>query len=171
MGVCTLLLMTMAVTAQPPHNVVGYNKDNNTLTTVHYGYGNSVDNITVAGEVQTTISLNGQGMPTEVVNDYATMSLSWAGTQSVTVTQQVNGESRTDKLAMPDGAVTNYRAEYQQYKQNPSTLDQIDQFLAGGGAKLVGGIIGSVIDMLENPIGACFAQALEAGKAIMEVMK
>ena len=56
MGVCTLLLMTMAVTAQPPHNVVGYNKDNNTLTTVHYGYGNSVDNITVAGEVQTTIS-------------------------------------------------------------------------------------------------------------------
>lgn len=65
MGVCILLLMTMAVTAQPPHNVVGYNKDNNTLTTVHYGYGNSVDNITVAGEVQTTISLNGQGMPTE----------------------------------------------------------------------------------------------------------
>jgi hypothetical protein len=44
-------------------------------------------------------------------------------------------------------------------------LDQIDQFLAGGGAKLVGGIIGSVIDMLENPIGACFSQALEAGKA------
>ena len=165
MGMCSLLLMTLAAMAQPPHNVVGYNKDNNTLTTVHYGYGNSVDNITVAGEVQTTISLNGQGMPTEVTNDYATMSLSWAGTQSVTVTQLVNGESRTDKLAMPDGAVTNYRAEYQQYKQNPSTLDQIDQFLAGGGAKLVGGIIGSVIDMLENPIGACFAHALEASKA------
>ena len=30
---------------------------------------------------------------------------------------------------------------------------------------MVGGIIGSVIDMLENPIGACFAQALEASKA------
>ena len=86
MGMCSLLLMTLAAMAQTPHNVVGYNKDNNTLTTVHYGYGNSVDNITVAGEVQTTISLNGQGMPTEVTNDYATMSLSWAGTQSVTVT-------------------------------------------------------------------------------------
>lgn len=165
MGLCALLVMSLAAMAQPPHNVVGYNKDSNTLTTVHYGYGNSVDNITVSGEVQTTISLNGQGMPTELTNDYATMSLSWAGTQSVTVTQMVNGETRTDKLALPDGTVTNYRAEYQQYKQNPSTLDQIDQFLAGGGAKLVGGIIGSVIDMLENPIGACFSQALEAGKA------
>ena len=165
MGLCAVLVMSLAAMAQPPRNVVGYNKDCNTLTTVHYGYGNSVDNITVSGEVQTTVSLNGQGMPTEVTNDYATMSLSWAGTQSVTVTQLVNGETRTDKMAMPDGTVTNYRAEYQKYKQNPSTLDQIDQFLAGGGAKLVGGIISTVIDMLENPIGACFAQALEASKA------
>ena len=51
MGLCALLVMSLAAMAQPPHNVVGYNKDSNTLTTVHYGYGNSVDNITVAGEV------------------------------------------------------------------------------------------------------------------------
>lgn len=145
-------------------NVVGYNKDLNTLTTVHYYYG-SVDNITVAGDVQTTIKLGGQGLPTEVTNDYATVALSWAGTRSVTVTQTVNGQTKTDKLDVPDGVVVNYRAEYQKYKQNPSTLDKIDQFLAGGGAKLVGGIIGTISDMLENPIGACFDQALEAAKA------
>ncbi len=159
-----LLTFSMAAMAQSQRNVVGYNKDNNTLTTVHYYYG-SVDKINVAGRTLTSIALNGQGLPTEMTNDYATMTFSWAGTRSVTVTQTINGQTKTDQLNMPDGVVIDYRNEYQKYKQNPSAIDKIDRFLAGGGAKLVGGIIGTVIDMLDNPIGACFDQALEAGKA------
>ena len=159
-----LLTFSLAAMAQSQQNVVGYNKENNTLTTVHYSYGN-VDKINVAGRGVTSITLSGQGLPTEMTNDYATMSFSWAGTRSVTVTQTINGQTKTDQLNMKDGVVTNYRNEYLKYKQNPSAIDKIDHFLAGGGAKLVGGIIGTVIDMLENPIGGCFDQALEAGKA------
>ena len=50
-----LLTFSMAAMAQSQRNVVGYNKDNNTLTTVHYYYG-SVDKINVAGRTLTSIA-------------------------------------------------------------------------------------------------------------------
>ena len=38
-----LLTVSIAMLAQKPHKEVGYDKSTNMLTTVAYGYGNSVD--------------------------------------------------------------------------------------------------------------------------------
>ena len=42
----SFLTMALAIVwAQPPHKEVGYDASSNVLTTVSYGYGNSVDQI------------------------------------------------------------------------------------------------------------------------------
>lgn len=158
LGICT------AMQAQPPHNQVGYDTSNNTLTTVHYGYGNKVEQIIYFGQDQTTISVNNVGMPTEITNSLATVSFSYAGTSAVTVTQTVNGQTKTDRLSIDSPKVINYRAEFNKFNQDLFTVGKIDYFLAGGGAKMIGGVVDALTDKLENPIGACFSEALEAAK-------
>ncbi|MBR0046484.1 MAG: hypothetical protein IJP75_06325 [Bacteroidaceae bacterium] len=162
----TLALLTIcsSMLAQPPHSQVGYDKSSNTLTTLHYSYGNRVESIIYTGQDQTTISVNSNGMPTEITNSLATVSFSYAGTRSVTVTQTVNGQTKTDRLSLDSDKVLSYREEYNRFNQNPSVVDKIDIFLAGGGAKMIGNVLSLVTDKLKNPIGACFEEALKAAK-------
>ena len=66
--------------AQQPHKEVGYDKSTNMLTTVAYGYGNSVDQIIFKGKDQTSIKVNNYGFPTEMVNSLTTVEFQYAGT-------------------------------------------------------------------------------------------
>lgn len=158
------VLVVIAAMQAQPHSEVAYDKTSNSLTTIRYGYGNAVESITYTGKDQTTISVNSNGMPTEVTNSLATVNFTYAGARSVTVTQTVNGQTKTDRLAIDSDRVLSYREEYKRFNQNPSVIDGIDGFLAGGGAKLIGGVLSAITDKLENPIGACFEEALEAAR-------
>ena len=160
---CMLLICSVTV-AQKPHNEVAFDKSNNSLTMVHYGYGNTVETITYTGKDQTTIRVNGNGMPTEITNSLATVYLQYAGTRSVKVTQTVNGQTKTSNVALDSQGVIDYRAEYKKFNQNPSLIDKADQFLANGGAKMIGGVVDLITEKLDNPIGACFQEALNAAK-------
>ena len=91
-----LLAASIAMLAQQPHKEVGYDKSTNMLTTVAYGYGNSVDQIIFKGKDQTSIKVNNYGFPTEMVNSLTTVEFQYAGTSSVTVTQTVNGEKKIE---------------------------------------------------------------------------
>ena len=157
-------LLAVVVMRAQPHSDIGYDKSSNSLTTLRYGYGNSVETIVYTGEDQTTIEVNSYGMPTEITNSMATVSFSYAGTSNVNVTQTVNGQTKTDRVPLNSDKVLSYREEYKKFVSNPSTLDKIDNFLAGGGAKLIGGVVSAITDKLENPIAACFEEALEAAK-------
>ena len=77
----TFLTMAFAIVwAQPPHKEVGYDASSNVMTTVAYGYGNSVDQIIFKGKDQTSIKVNNYGFPTEIVNSVFNMDLQYAGT-------------------------------------------------------------------------------------------
>lgn len=161
----TFCALVVGATMQAqPHSAVAYDKSSNLLTTIRYGYGNTVESIIYTGKDQTTISVNSTGMPVEVTNSLATVNFTYAGARSVNVTQTVNGQTKTDKLSLDSDKVLNYREEYKKFNQNPSVIDKIDVFLAGGGAKMIGGVLSAITDKLDNPIGACFEEALEAAK-------
>ena len=163
LSACMLAVCTVAV-AQKPHNELAFDKSNNSLTMVHYGYGNSVETMTHTGRDQTTIKVNSNGMPTEITNSLATVSMQYAGTRSVKVTQTVNGQTKTSTVPLDSKTVLDYRAEYKKFNQNPSLIDKADQFLANGGAKMIGGVVDLITEKLDNPIGACFQEALNAAK-------
>ena len=133
-----LLTVSIAMLAQKPHKEVGYDKSTNMLTTVAYGYGNSVDQIIFKGKDQTSIKVNNYGFPTEIVNSLTTMEFQYAGTSAVTVTQTVNGEKKTEKIPLDSKKVLSFREEYNKFKQDPSLFDRVDNFLANGGAKKIG---------------------------------
>ena len=159
-----LLTAQSVVMAQQPHNETGYNTKDNSMTSIRYGYGNTVERIIHSGKDQTSITVNSYGMPTEITNSMATVGLQYAGTSSVTVTQTVNGETKTSRVPLDSKQVLDYRAEYNKFKQNPSAFDKVDKFLAGGGAKMIGSVVDLITDKLENPIGACFEEALKAAQ-------
>lgn len=164
--IMTLCLLTasIAMLAQQPHKEVGYDKSSNMLTTVAFGYGNSVDQIIFKGKDQTSIKVNNYGFPTEIVNSLTNVNFQYAGTSSVTVTQTVNGEQKTEKVSLDSEKVLSFREEYNKFKQNPSTFDKIDNFLANGGAQK----IGNAFDLLglgtKFTVGICIDEAIKAAK-------
>ena len=159
------LTMVFAVGwAQPPHKEAGYDKSSNMLTTVAYGYGNSVDQVVFAGKDQTSIKVNNYGFPTEIVNSVSTVDFQYAGTSSVTVTQTVNGEKKTEKVSLNSDKVLSFREEYNKFKQNPSLFDKIDGFLSNGGAKMIGNVLDLISKDYDGSISLCFEEALNAAK-------
>lgn len=160
-----LVLTCITSQAQNSYNVVGYSPKTNTLTTMHYGRGNTLESITISGETQTTIRVSPNGQPKQISNEFATLDYQFAGTSKVTVTQTVNGETKVQSVPMNSDQVLSFRASYAAVKKKLlEAVDKADQFLENGGAKLVGGLVGAINDGLENPIGMCFSQALEAAQ-------
>ena len=90
----------LSTQAQQPHRELGYDKTNNLLTTIAFGYGNTVDKIIYSGRDQTLIKVNSYGFPSEMVNSVATVGFQYAGTRSVTVTQTVNGQTKKSDIAL-----------------------------------------------------------------------
>lgn len=161
----TLLLSYVTAGAQQPHTVVGYTPNSNTLTALRYGYGNSLETITIAGKTLTTIKVSSNGQPKSISNEFATEDFTFAGTSKVTVTQTVNGETKTSTVAMNSDKVLQLRKEFSQIKTSLSGfVGQADKFLESGGASLIGNIINTINDGIENPINMCFQQALDAAK-------
>ena len=159
-----LLTVSIAMLAQKPHKEVGYDKSTNMLTTVAYGYGNSVDQIIFKGKDQTSIKVNNYGFPTEIVNSLTTMEFQYAGTSAVTVTQTVNGEKKTEKIPLDSKKVLSFREEYNKFKQDPSLFDRVDNFLANGGAKKIGNAL-NLLDLGKQfSIGICFDEAIRAAQ-------
>lgn len=152
------------VWAQPPHKGVGYDATSNVLTTVAYGYGNSVDQVIVTGKDQTSIKINSNGFPTEIVNSVANFDFQYAGTSSVTVTQTINGEKKVDKVALNSDQVLNFRAEYNKFKQNPSLFDKVDNFFSSGCAKKLAEAIDIITVDKTIPIKICFNEAIRAAQ-------
>ena len=162
---CTLVLTCITSQAQDPYTVVGYSPKTNTLTTMHYGRGNTLETITVSGETQTTIRVSPNGQPKQISNEFATLDYQFAGTSKVTVTQTVNGETQVQSVPMNSDYVLKFRAAFATTKKNFfDAVDKADKFLENGGAKLVGGLVGAINDGLKNPIGMCFGQALDAAQ-------
>lgn len=162
---CTLVLTCITCQAQDPYTVVGYSPKTNTLTTMHYGRGNTLETITVSGETQTTIRVSSNGQPKQISNEFATLDYQFAGTSKVTVTQTVNGETQVQSVPMNSDYVLKFRAAFATTKKNFfDAVDKADKFLENGGAKLVGGLVGAINDGLKNPIGMCFGQALDAAQ-------
>lgn len=160
-----LLMACCVCQAQQPHNEVGYNPETNTLTSLHYGSGNSLESITIAGKTLTTIKVNYNGQPKSISNEYGTLEYTFAGASNVTVTQTVNGETRTDKVPMNSDYVLQFRKDFAAARAAlAGVVDKADKFFENGGASLVGNIVGIINDGLENPINVCFQQALEVAK-------
>ena len=160
-----LLATFPVVKAQQPHTVVGYTPKSNTVTAMHFGYGNSLESITIAGKTLTTIKVSGNGQPKSISNEFATVDFSFAGTSNVNVTQTVNGETKTTKVPMNSEQVLQFRKDFASEKSSLGGLvDKADKFLENGGASLIGNIINTITDGLDNPINACFQQALDAAK-------
>ena len=159
------LLTRIVGWAQQPHTVIGYAPKTNTLTALRYGYGNSLEKITVAGQTQTTIVVSGNGQPKSISNGLANVNLTFAGTSSVTVDQTVNGETKTEKVSISSDKVLALRKEFSEAKAELSgVVGNADAFLRNGGAKLIGNILSAIGDGLSNPINMCFQQALDAAK-------
>lgn len=162
---CALVMGCITCQAQDPYTVVGYSPKTNTLTTMHYGRGNTLETITVSGETQTTIRVSPNGQPKQISNEFATLDYQFAGTSKVTVTQTVNGETQVQSVPMNSDYVLKFRAAFATTKKNFfDAVDKADKFLENGGAKLVGGLVGAINDGLKNPIGMCFGQALDAAQ-------
>lgn len=98
--------------AQMPHNEVGYCPKSNTVTTMHYGRGNVLESITVSGKTTTTIRVAPNGQPKQISNELATVDYTFAGASNVNVTQTVNGQTKTQKVAMDSKYVLDFRAAY-----------------------------------------------------------
>ncbi|MBP3287442.1 MAG: hypothetical protein J6M15_10990 [Prevotella sp.] len=165
--IISLCLLTVFTTtkAQQPHNVVGYCAKTNTLTALHFGYGNSLESITIAGKTLTTIKVSGNGQPKSISNELATVEYQFAGTSNVNVTQTANGETKTSKIPMKSDQVLQFRKEFSSEKDAlKGIVDQADKFLRGGGASLIGNILNTINDGLDNPINVCFQQALDAAR-------
>ena len=161
----SFLTMALAIVwAQPPHKEVGYDASSNVLTTVSYGYGNSVDQIIFKGKDQTSVKVNNYGFPTEIVNGVTNVDFQYAGTSSVTVTQTVNGEKRVDKVALNSDQVINFREEYNKFKQNPSLFDKVDNFFSSGCAKKWAEAIDLITRDKKIPIMICIDEALRAAQ-------
>jgi len=159
------LTMVFAVGwAQPPHKEAGYDPSSKILATVAYGYGNSVDQVIISGKDQTSIKVNSNGFPTEIVNSVTNLDFQYAGTGSVTVTQTVNGEKKTEKLSLDSKQVLSFREEYSKFKQNPSLFDKVDGFFANGGAKMIGFAIDLITRDKKLPIEICINEAIRAAK-------
>ncbi len=151
--------------AQMPHNEVGYCPKSNTVTTMHYGRGNVLESITVSGKTTTTIRVAPNGQPKQISNELATVDYTFAGASNVNVTQTVNGQTKTQKVAMDSKYVLDFRAAYSSIqKALPAAIDKADKFLENGGASLIGNMLNIINDGLENPIKVCFEQAVEAAK-------
>ena len=166
-NVILTLCLTMAFAvgwAQPPHKEVGYDNSSNMLTTVSYGYGNSVDQVIFSGKDQTSIKVNNYGFPTEIVNSLTSVDFQYAGTSAVSVTQTVNGEKKTEKVPLDSKQVLNFREEYSKFKQNPSKFDKVDGFFANGGAKMIGDAIDLITRDKLLPFKVCIDEALKAAK-------
>lgn len=149
----------------PAHTDVAYNPGNNTVTALHYGRGNTLESITVTGKTQTTIQLSSNGQPKSISNEYATIEYTFAGTSNVTVDQTVNGQTKTEKVAMNSESVLNFRKQWAQLKEKAfEYAGKADKFLDGGGIELVGGLVKAINGGLAGSIGVCFDQALQAGK-------
>lgn len=151
--------------AQMPHSEVGYCPNSNTVTTMHYGRGNVLESITVSGKTTTTIRVAPNGQPKQISNELATVDYAFAGASNVNVTQTVNGQTKTQKVPMNSKQVLDFRAAYSNIqKALPAAIDKADKFLENGGASLIGNMLNTINDGLENPIKVCFEQALEAAK-------
>ncbi len=159
-----LSVLFVNVMAQQPHKEMGYDSQNNMLTTVAFGHGNAVDKIIYSGKDQTSIKVNSYGFPTEMVNSKATVGLQYAGTRSVTITQTVNGETKKSNIALDSEKVLGFREEYKKFNQDPSVAGKIDDFLSKGGAKIISRIIDLVTGDVKNAISICFDEALTAAK-------
>ena len=160
-----LLLSHMAAWAQQPHTVIGYTPNSNTITALRYGYGNSLESITIVGKTQTTIKISANGQPKSISNEYATVDFSFAGTSNVNVTQTVNGETKTSRIPMNSDQMLQHRKDFASEKSSLSGMvGQADKFLENGGAKLVGNMVNTINNGLDNPINMCFEEALKAAK-------
>lgn len=157
-----------AAQAQQPHNVAGYAPKTNTMTVLHYGYGNTLESITVAGESQTTIKVASNGQPKSISNERATVEFTFAGTSNVTVSQTVQGVTTSKKVPVSSDYVLQFRKKYAEAKAAlAGAIDKADKFLENGGASLVGGLIGTIGDAVSDPgaaINICFQQALDAAQ-------
>ena len=149
----------------PAHTEVGYSPATNTMTTLRFGRGNTLESITISGKTHTTIRVAANGQPKQISNELATVDYTFAGTSNVNVTQTVNGQTKTQKVPMNSKKVLDFRAEYSTLQKSlPAAIDKADKFLENGGAKLIGNILNTINEGLENPINACFQQALEAAQ-------
>ena len=158
------LWMTSIIGWAQPHTVVGYTPASNTLTALHYGSGNVLEKITVAGQTQTTIVVNSNGQPKRISNEFATLDYTFAGTSKVTVTQTVNGETKTSVVPMNSDQVLKHRKDFADQTGILKGASKADDYLRNGGAKLVGDILTKINDAIPNPINICFQQALNAAK-------
>lgn len=150
--------------AQQPHRELGYDPGSNILTTVAYGYGNSVDRIIFTGQDQTSIKVNNYGFPTEIVNSVATVDFQYSGASSVTITQTMNGETKKTKLPLNSEEVLSQRNEYRSFSESHSVVGKIDEFLSNGGAQIIGTSIDLVTRDTKNSVSMCFEEALKAAK-------
>lgn len=161
----SLLAAFTVAKAQQPHTVVGYTPNSNTITALHYGLGNTLESITIAGQTQTTIKVSPNGQPQSISNGLATMSYTFAGTSNVAVAQTVNGETKTNRVPLNSNDVLQFRKEFSSaMKSLSSAVDKADKFLENGGASLIGKLINTISDGLENPINVCFQEALDAAQ-------
>lgn len=163
----TFCLMVACATgwAQLPHSDVVYSPKTNTVTTMHFGGGNTLESITISGKTHTTIRVAPNGQPKQISNELATVDYTFAGTGSVNVTQTVNGQTKTQKVAMNSQDVLNFRTLYKDaVKVMGDAVDAADKFLEKGGASLIGNLLNTINNGIENPINACFQQALDAAK-------
>ncbi len=158
------LWMTSIISWAQPHTVVGYTPASNTLTALHYGTGNVLEKITVAGQTQTTIVVNSNGQPKRISNEFATLDYTFAGTSKVTVTQTVNGETKTSVVPMNSDQVLKHRKDFADQTGILKGASKADDYLRNGGAKLVGDILTKINDAIPNPINICFQQALNAAR-------
>ncbi len=149
----------------PAHTEVGYSPATNTMTTLRFGRGNTLESITISGKTHTTIRVAANGQPKQISNELATVDYTFAGASNVKVTQTVNGQTKTQNVPMNSKQVLDFRAEYSTAQKSlPAAIDKADKFLENGGAKLIGNILNTINEGLENPINACFQQALEAAQ-------
>lgn len=160
-----LAAVSTAGWAQKPHSDVVYSPETNTVTTMHFGGGNTLESITISGKTHTTIRVAPNGQPKQISNEFATVDYTFAGTGSVNVVQTVNGQTKTQKVATNSQSVLNFRSLYKDaLNAMGDAVNAADKFLEKGGASLIGNLLNTINNGIENPINACFEQALEAAK-------
>lgn len=155
-----MLISCATLLAQDGTTAIAYDRAAHTMTSLYYRSGGYLTDIIISGNDQTTITVGDDGLPTEICSSNAMVEFDYSGDNDVTMTETVNGTTKTQNVTLDNGTLPTFREEYLRANSNLSLIDKADRFLANGGAKKIGMVLDVILG--KNPIAACFQEALES---------
>ena len=152
---CALCVLPQLANAQM--DVATYNKERHQLINYHTNSDGNLESVAIIDKDMTTIMLNVDGTTQSIVNSLATMEFEYDNNE-LSAKYTVDGQllSRTAYHMDEDVDFKKFKQEYQMYKGELNSLEKMDKWLSQGGAKLIYDMTSHTLELMNNPIKACY---------------